>query len=86
MYDTLEEFYKAKYTEANDDRFRYLRALSEMTGYLGIMAKYSSDVSVKERIRIFERLIELWEKVDPDSETTYEWVKGWKKEIEELSK
>lgn len=86
MYNTLEEFYKVKYNEANTDRFKYLKALAEMTGYLSIMARFSSGVHVKERIRIFEHLIKLWIKVDPDSETTHEWVKGWEKEIQELSK
>ena len=85
MYDTMEEFYKAKYDEANEERFKYLRATSQLTGYFSTLAKYSSGMPAKERIRVFERLIELWIDTDPDSSLTQEWIKSWEEEIKKLS-
>lgn len=85
MFDTMEEFYKAKYTEANDERFKYLSLASQMTGYFSALARYNSSIPKSERIKMFNRLIEMWEKLDADSRITQDWIAEWKKEIQDLS-
>ena len=77
MYDTLEDFYKAKYDEANTERWKYLRATSQMTGYFAALALYDNNMPNNARVRVLERLIELWHELDPASETTNEWTLKW---------
>jgi len=86
MYNTLEEFYKAKYDEANEERFKYLRATSQMTGYLWTLAIHDDSMPTKARVRMLNRLIELWHELDPASETTNEWTLKWQEKIKELNK
>ena len=86
MYDTLEDFYKAKYDEANTERWKYLRATSQMTGYFAALALYDNNMPNNARIRVLERLIELWHELDPASETTNEWTLKWQEKIKELRK
>jgi hypothetical protein len=85
MFDTMEEFYKAKYTEANDERFKYLRAVSQMTGYFSTLAIHDNTMPVKARVRMLERLIELWHELDPASEMTNKWTLEWQNKIKEIS-
>ena len=84
MYDTLEDFYKAKYDEANTERWKYLRATSQMTGYFAALALYDDNMPNNARVRVLERLIELWHELDPASETTNEWTLKWQEKIKEL--
>ena len=86
MYDTLEDFYKAKYDEANTERWKYLRATSQMTGYFAALALYDDNMPNNARVRVLERLIELWHELDPASETTNEWTLKWQEKIKELRK
>ena len=86
MYDTLEDFYKAKYDEANTERWKYLRATSQMTGYFAALALYDNNMPNNARVRVLERLIELWHELDPASETTNEWTLKWQEKIKELQK
>jgi len=86
MYDTMEQFWEAKYTEANDERWKYLRATSQMTGYFAALALYDDNMPNNARIRMLERLIELWHELDPASETTNEWTLKWQEKIKELRK
>ena len=83
---TMEEFYKAKYDEANDERWKYLRATSQMTGYFAALALYDNNMPNNACIRMLERLIELWHELDPASETTNEWTLKWQEKIKELQK
>jgi hypothetical protein len=86
MYNTLEEFYKAKYDEANEERFKYLRAASHMTGYFGTLAMHDDTMPAKARVRMLNRLIELWHELDPASEMTNKWTLEWQNKIKEISK
>jgi hypothetical protein len=81
----MEEFYKAKYDEANDERFKYLRATSQMTGYFSTLAIHDDSMPTKARVRMLNRLIELWHELDPASEMTNKWTLEWQNKIKELS-
>jgi len=83
---TMEQFWKNKYNETDKQRYEYLSLASKMTGYYGAIAKYDSSVPKQTRIRMLEGLINMWNEVDPNSTLTQEWIAGWKKEIEEISK
>ena len=86
MYDTMEQYWKKNYTEANDERFKYLRAVSQMTGYFATLAIHDDTMPVKARVRMLNRLIELWHELDPASETTNQWTLEWQNKIKEISK
>ncbi len=83
---TMEQFWKDKYTETDKERYNYLSMASKMTGYFTAMAKYNSSIPKQGRIRMLKYVIELWNDVNPNSELTQEWIAGWEKEIENLSK
>jgi hypothetical protein len=82
---TMEEFYKTRLTEANEERFKYLRATASLTGYFGTLAIHDDTMPVKARVRMLNRLIELWHELDPASETTNEWTLEWQNKIKEIS-
>lgn len=85
--NTMEQFWKKRYTETDKQRYNYLSLAAKMTGYYGAIAKYDSTIPKRARIRMLEGLINMWNEVeDSDSELTQEWIEGWKKEIENLSK
>ena len=87
MNDTMEQFWKSKYNEADKGRSEYITLAARMTGYYGSIAKYDSSVSKPTRIRMLEAMVKFWSEVeDNNSETTQNWIAGWKKDIEELSK
>jgi len=85
MNDTLVQFWKDKYNEADKGRSEYISLAARMTGYFSALAKYSIDMPKQERIRMLEQLIKLWNDVDPDSKLTQEWITNWEKEIKEIS-
>ena len=86
MNDTMEQFWKSKYNEADKGRSEYITLAARMTGYFGSLAKYSVGISKQDKIRMLEQLIKLWENVDSHSSLTQDWIAGWKKDIEEISK
>ena len=86
MYDTMEQFWKAKYQEANEERYNYLLLASKMTGYYGSLAKWDNSIPKHTKIRMLQGLIDMWNNIDSTSEMTQDWIAGWKKDIEEISK
>jgi len=82
----MEQFWKAKYQEANEERYNYLMLASKMTGYYGSLAKWDSSIPKHTKIRMLQGLIDMWNNIDSTSEMTQDWIAGWKKEIETLSK
>ena len=86
MYDTMEQFWKAKYQEANEERYNYLLLASKMTGYYGSLAKQDNSIPKHTKIRMLQGLIDMWNDINSNPELTQSWIKDWKKEIETLSK
>ena len=85
MYDTMEEYWKARCQEANEERYSYMTVASRLAGYYGALAKYDESVPKQVRIRMLQNLIETWEKMFPDDSLSQEWIAGWKKDIERIS-
>ncbi len=84
---TMEQFWKQRYNETDKERADYVMLAARMTGYFGGIAKYDSSVPKQTRIRMLEAMVKFWNEVeDNNSETTQEWITGWKKDIENLSK
>jgi len=85
--NTMEQFWKQRYTEADKQRYDYLTLAAKMTGYYGSIAKYDSSVPKQTRIRMLEAMVKFWNEVeDSNSEITQNWIEDCKKEIETLSK
>ncbi len=84
--NTMEQFWKAKYQEANEERYNYLMLASKMTGYYGSLAKWDSSIPKHTKIRMLQGLIDMWNNLFPNELLTQEWITGWKKDIENLSK
>ena len=85
MYDTMEEYWKVRCQEANEERYNYMTVASRLTGYYGALAKYDESIPSQVRIRMLQNLIETWEKMFPDNSLTQEWIENWKKDIEKIS-
>jgi len=85
MYNTMEEYWKNKYNEAEKERYNYLSVASRMVGYFGTIAKYDDAVPKQVKVRMLEALIKFWNDADPDSRITQEWTKEWEKDIKEIS-
>ena len=85
MYDTMEEFWKAKYQEANEERYNYITLASRLTGYYGSLAKWDDSIPKHTKIRMLQNLIDMWSNISPNDSLTREWIEGWKKDIEKLS-
>ena len=83
---TMEQFWKKRYNEADKTCTEYITLASKMTGYFGSLAKYDSSIPKHVKIRMLQGLIDMWNNVDPNSTLTQEWIKGWEKEIKEISK
>lgn len=86
MYDTMEEYWKVRYQEVNEECYNYMTVASRLAGYYGALAKYDESVPNQVRIRMLQNLIEIWGKMFPDNSLTQEWIAGWKKDIERISK
>ena len=85
MSDTMEQYWKNKYIESEKERYSYLTLASRMTGYYGTVAKYNDGVPKQVKVRMLEALIEFWNDASPESSLTQEWIKGWEKDIKEIS-
>jgi hypothetical protein len=59
-------------------------SLARMTGYFGSMAESNEGIPTSARIRMIQMLIQEWNKIDPESETTKKWVAEWEEIIEKL--
>ena len=83
---TMEQFWEKRYNETDKERADYVMLAARMTGYFGGIAKFDSTVPKHVKIRMLQGLIDMWNDIDSDLQLHQEWVAGWKKEIEELSK
>jgi len=83
---TMEQFWKQRYNETDKERADYTMLAAKMTGYFGGIAKFDSTVPKHVKIRMLQGLIDMWNDINSGSQLHQDWVEGWKKEIENLSK
>ena len=84
--NTMEQFWEKRYNETEKERADYIMLAARMTGYFGGIAKFDSTVPKQTRIRMLQGLIDMWNNIDSGLQLHQDWIEGWKKEIEELSK
>jgi len=82
----MEQFWKQRYNETDKERADYTMLAAKMTGYFGGIAKFDSTVPKHVKIRMLQGLIDMWNDINSGSQLHQDWVEGWKKEIENLSK
>jgi hypothetical protein len=84
--NTMEQFWKQRYNETDKERADYVTLAARMTGYFGGIAKFDNSVPKQTRTRMLQGLIDMWNDINSGSQLHQEWIKGWEKEIKEISK